>query len=255
MPFSDPLSSWGLLLVSVVSGVVFLLIYGAISFQQALKRTKRKIYAAVLEAVLFRHDLRTSLSAQGRLFQYGTVYFALAIPPIIVLLIPCLVILAQLELRYGARPLRVGESSVVVLQVSRPELVDKAQLIADPNLAVTPPVRVREKKEIVWRVDALGPGLHQVKVALADGSAAIAEEIPVATHPGRIETGIYNEWWMRMLYPSREKLPAGVIERLSLSYDAPELNFFGWRTHWLVIFALVSIVTGLLASRVFKIEV
>ena len=257
LPFQG-LSPWvGLLVVSIVSGVVFLLVYGRVSPQKTIKRTKGKIYTNLLEAVIFRHDLLASLKAQGRMSVQAAIYFSLAVPPILVLLVPCLIILAQLEVRYGLRPLHVGESSLVDLKLADGSLLNEVRIAASDGIEVTPPVRVLETKEVALRVDARKPGIHTLKLEFPSKNISLEEKIAVEAKPERLGPGAYTRWWKRLLYPSDlNLLPyANSVKELNVSYPGYELKLGGMQLHWLVVFAVVSILTGLVAAKCFKVEI
>ncbi len=141
-PFQGLSRLWGLLAVSLISGVILLLIYGRISNQDGIRRIKKKIGASLLEAVLYRHDLRTSLKAQGRMFVYGFVYFAYAVPPILILMVPCVLILAQLNLRYNSAGLPPGTPAILRVKVDNPNYLDSIALQAGGDAEVTPRLRI-----------------------------------------------------------------------------------------------------------------
>ena len=90
-PFGNMAPVWGLLFVSALSGILLLLVYGRISNQAAIRRTKKKIGGLMLEAVLYRRDLAVSLRAQARMFGQAFVYLGYALPPLVILMAPCLI--------------------------------------------------------------------------------------------------------------------------------------------------------------------
>ncbi|GAG02027.1 unnamed protein product, partial [marine sediment metagenome] len=67
-----------LLLISLVTGVVMLWIFGAVSNQKAIKRVKDKIKAHLLEILLFNDSLKMVFRAQGCVVGYTFKYMALA---------------------------------------------------------------------------------------------------------------------------------------------------------------------------------
>ena len=255
--FGAESSVWGLLLVSVISGVLFLILYGKISAQGTVKKVKRGIGANLLEAVLYRHDLRTSLGAQTKMFGGGFLYFMLAVPPILIMLIPCVLILAQLELRYGARPLRVGEAAVLSVKLRDASLVNDLRATAGNGVTLTSPVRIPETGEVAWRVDPKDVGLHPVTIELPSQGVKLEEHIAVGTSSGKIEPGSYSSWAMKLLYPSSIDLQTkgGAIEQITLPYPATSVSILGLKTHWLVIFGVISILAGIIASRIFHVEI
>jgi hypothetical protein len=249
---------WGLLAVSIVAGVILVVIYGYISNQSALKRVKKRITAGVYESVLFRHDLRTSLRAQLGMLVGGFRYFALAVPPLIVLLIPSLIILAQLNLRYGARALQPGERAIVRVDLAHEDALFTTELSSPTaGVTVTPPLRDLDTQSVSWRIDAAAADGRTPSLALAVNGVQAVEDLFIGAQPTVLPTARYASPWLQLLYPG-----AGIPESLrtqvrgiSITYPEQELSVAGIKVHWLLFFALISISSGLVASKVIGIEV
>ncbi len=65
-----------------------------------------------------------------------------------------------------------------------------------------------------------------------------------------------KSWWMALLYPGQRIIPApSPIREISLSYPETRYEFLGLRWHWLVIFLVFSILSGLAASKAFGVAV
>jgi uncharacterized membrane protein (DUF106 family) len=253
-PFSAFSPVVGLTVVSIIAGVLLLLAYGKVSNQAALKRVKANIHAALLESVLYRHDLRTSLRAQGRMLRYGGAYFLRAVPPLIILAIPCLIVLAQLNLRYEARGLRVGEPAIVNLTVVDAKLLEKVRLVPSDGLVATPPVRLPSEKKVFWRIEPTSPGAKNAVVDFQGDDGALSAPIAVGETRKALTLRASASWWNAILYPSSVTLPSSVSD-FSIAYPSRTLKVFGIKLHWIVFFFLVSLVAGLAASKIFHIEI
>ena len=256
IPLARGSADWQLFWISFVAGVLFLLAYGAVSNQKKLKQVKSKIAAALLEVVLYRHNLRALLAAQRDLLVNGVRYFLLAVPPILILIVPCLLLLANLNMRFGARALNPGESALLSVQLKDRKVLYRTSLAAPEGVLVSPPVRIAESEKIVWRVTAQTPQNSALKIRLGDsGSEFSADLLSGKTHK-YVPTASYNAWWERLLYPDTSVAPASaLIESISLSYPEASTALFGLKMHWIAIFAIVSILSGILASRVFRVEI
>lgn len=247
----------GLCLVSIVVGVIFLLLYGRVSNQGKIRDCKRAINAAFLEAILFRHDLRASLHAQGAMFLGGLRYFSLATPPLLILLLPSLFILAQLNLRYGLRPLRTAEPAIVSLRLEDASQLFNLSLESDSGgIDVTPPLRKQSEQEILWRVTPTTPGDKRLSVKLGDQQIISTELRVVGTRSPTVEAYGEQRWWSKILYPGTLLKTAGQqVRQAWISYPEQKLQIFGMHLHWIVVFCVVSILAGLVASRVLHIEI
>ena len=255
-PFGGISPVWGLVFISVLSGILLLLVYGRVSNQAGIKRTKRKIGSLMLEAVLYRRDLSTSLRAQAKMFGQAFVYLGYAFPPLVILTVPCLIVLAQLNLRYNARGLDVGEKTLLSLKLRKAVDLRHVKLSPSSGLAVTPPVRVADQNEIYWRIEPTRPGLQKVRIELEDQSVAFGKEVYDRSFGGRLSAGRYWSWWENLLYPGDRPFPKDcAFSEVYIRYPEISHRFLGISMHWLVIFALVSILSGLVAAKVFKVEI
>lgn len=247
---------WSLTVVSLVAGVVLLLMYGACSNQTKLRLVKRRIHAAFLEALLFRHDVFVSLRAQWRMFVGGLHYVALAVPPILIICIPCILLLSQLNLYYGYRPINAGEELVLRAKVQDRSLLDQVSIELSPGLKSTAPIRLYDSQEILWRVEPVSSGSQTLNAKLAGGGNSLSA--PIAVESGFLRLDAVNTAgaWKQLLYPGRLLgNTATAISEFAISYPSRYYNFVGYECSWITIFLIVSLLSGLVASRVLRVEI
>ena len=255
-PTASLSASLQLVWISIVAGIIFLLLYGMVSSQAAIKSVKRKIHAALLEVVLYRHDIRVSLAAQGRLFAYGGLYFLIAVPPILVLMIPCVLMLSQLNARFAYKPLKPGTASIVKAQVNDRRLLYRVGLELPGDVEVSPALRIPETQEVLWRVIPREAGRFELNLKLGETGKVFKDQLIVDGKTDSIVSHFYKDWWWRVLYPdTKMKGFADYLNSLTIAYPEEDLNLGGLKMHWIVIFAIVSILSGIVASRMFKIEI
>ena len=247
-PFYGVDKLWGLLFLSVLGGVLLLLCYGKVSNQKAIKRVKRSIMASLSESVLYRQNLRLCLKAQWKMLLGGIKYFAIAIPPILVLMIPCILMLAQMNLRYESNGLIVGEPTLLKVKVEQAEKIDDIDLKYSENVDVTPRLRDLENKEVVWRLTPKDETNIDVAVVVA-GTSEEYKQIIVVNDPS---ANVFEA----LLYPGNKRIPdESVISEIVVEYPGVSYKWLGINWHWLVLFLVISIISGLIASKVFGVSV
>lgn len=255
-PFAGLAPVWGLLFVSVLSGVVLVLLYGKVSNQAGLRKVKNRIFSYLLEAVIYRHDLKLCLGAQAKMFAQAFVYVAYAIPPILVLMIPCLIILAQLNLRYDVRGFSSGEHGLLEVRFSDPDVLEDVQLKTSPGLAATPALRDPEQGKAYWRLDAKGSGAQQISLNFSSSAPEFTQAVVFNQSGTAIWAKNYKNWLLSLIYPASSGFSkSGTLAELKLSYPEMRYRIFGINMHWLVVFAIVSILSGLAGSKIFGVEV
>ncbi len=258
LPFQgfDP---WvAMVVISAVTGVIMLMIFKRTSNQRAIRRIKDRIKGHILEALLFKDDFLITLRTQGSLFLCAFKYMGYSFAPMAVMLIPVVLILVQLEQRYGHRALQVGEAAVVSvsLREGMGHRVNEVTLHNDPGIVhETPSVRISSLGQVHWRVHAEEEGL--ILLQFEANGVTIEKNLTVGKGLHRCSAIKFRTgFWNRLLYPSEPPLPRdGIIESIEVAYPGQSLLFLGWDVHWLVAFFILSIVFGFALKGTLGVEV
>ena len=254
-----PLSGLGplaaLALVSLAAGVLMLWLFGLVSNQPAIRTLRDRIRGNLIAVRLFGDDLGLLFRLQWRLLRDNVLFLKYAVVPLLVLLVPVLVILAQLQLRFASRPLEPGEAALVKVTLRDVATLEGVTLETPEAVRVeTPGVRIPDLREVAWRVRADRPGEFRVRV-VAGGEPA-EKELRVGggwgtLSPLRTGRGALSAF----LHPGEPPLVGGPIEAIEVRYAPLELPFFGIRLHWLVVFFVLSLLSGFAFRRVLGVEI
>jgi len=252
----------GLLVVSVLTGVVMLLIFGKTSNQKAIRAAKARLKAHVAEIWLFKDNLGQMLLATARVFGHTGRYFLHSLRPLIFIFIPVVIIMVMLGVRFAHRPFRPAESAVVAVTVDEKAWTRDASVSltgSEGVEVVTPALRIPEKREIDWRIRVREAGTHEVTVTTPRGAVTKKIEarenarplVPLAASRGRTFSSAFLE------YPVEPPLPAasGVREIRVVDWPTRELRFLGFSVNWLVAFFILSMAAGFAVKDLFGVEV
>jgi uncharacterized membrane protein (DUF106 family) len=246
--------------VSLLTGLLMLFIFKKTSNQAGILRTKNLIKAHLLEIRLFKSDFGQTMRSQGRILLANGRYLGYAVKPMLVMLVPIMLLLLQLDVWYGARSLQPGESAIVkvTLEASATPLRTPLSIEAPAGLTVeTPALRIEEEREIDWRIRGDAAGLHDLRFSLNGVSftkTVAVGQAPLKTKivPLRVRSG----GWDALNHPGEALLPSNMpIVSVEVAYPPARLSLFGWRMHWLVAYFLLSIVFGFALKGVFKVEI
>ena len=172
------------------------------------------------------------------------------------LLLPFILVMAQLAAWYAWRPLRPGETAVLTASRTSPETRQPGApvLEAPEGLAVDAgPVRVPRLGEVSWRVRGVHPGAYHVR--LTDSDSAVSKEVVVAddlrpVSPRRVA----RRPLAALLYPREPVLPGRIYDRIDLAYPERELLLGPWRVNWLVAFFVLTLFFALLSRAPMRVE-
>jgi hypothetical protein len=248
---------WSLSLVSVAAGLLMLLVFRYASDQRRIKETKNAIKAHVLELWLFRDDPRIMLASQGRILRLNLRYLKLAVKPLLVVIFPMALMLIYLEGWFSYRPLRPGEAAIVSVQLTPGQTgsLNQASLQANAGLSVeTPALRIPAASEVDWRIRAESVGTHLLQIEVpgqkVEKTLIVSDKL-VPVSPRRVIDG----FWNKLLNP-REKpiLKASPLEQVEIHYPIRSIVVFGWEMHWIAVFFIISVISGIALKGLFRVE-
>lgn len=246
-----------LLVTSFLSSIVLMLTFKRFSNQEAVRVRKGRLISRTLELLLFQHDIVVSLTACGRILIANLAYLKEFLLPLAATMLPCILILIQLECWYGARPFKVGETVLVEAHLRKGEAAEKsaASLTASDVLSVeTEGVRVPALGEIDWRLRARAPGEGWIEVQ-SDG-APVRKRIIVDDRLRKVSISRSRPGlWSELTHPVEPAIEVGSpIERIDVRYPARELRLGDYEIHWLIAFFVLTVVFGLLLKGWLKVN-
>jgi uncharacterized membrane protein (DUF106 family) len=249
-----------LLVVSVVTGVVMLLVFGKTSNQQRIAETKDKLKAYIMEMWIFRNDTRVMFLAIGNVIRNNLRYLRHSLRPLVFILVPVLLIMVQLGIRYGSEPVAPGESARVTVTLDegvRATELDVGLQAPFAARVASAPLRIDSSGEVEWKVLGLSPGTHELVLSTPGGP--LTKTFVVAGEPGVRTVGAVRArglTWSAFLYPSERPIPRdSVVKSIEVHYEPAGLSVFGIGLHWLLVFFVVSVAAGFALKGVFGIEV
>ncbi len=245
-----------LCLISAGAGILLIKLFGLFSNQEKIREAKNHISAHLLGVVLYKDDIRICLREQRRLLKANLLYMIHTLLPLLILVLLCIPILTQLNLRYGYRPLAVGEkANITVTTVDQPSSLTDVSIRSGGGLkAVTPPVRIKEHHEVVWKIEAIKEGKQEIQISL--NGIGSTKRVDVGAGADKITPLRSNKLLDRFFHPGEEGFGKDSnIESIRISYSPRYILVFGHPFHWILIFCAVSMSSGLLFKRIFKVEI
>src|SRR5262245_55586574 len=172
---------WSLFVISALGGILLVWIFGKVSNQDAIQKTRNRLSAELIALRLFKDDLKVFFGIQFQVLLWTFKYLRHSLIPMLILMVPAMIILIQLNLHYASRPLNIGEQALVKVKLRGPMAMDQGaniSLQAPDNLKIeTSGVRVEELKEVCWRVRGVSAGRFDLTVS--DGKESVTKQVVV----------------------------------------------------------------------------
>ncbi|RMF94266.1 MAG: hypothetical protein D6734_08190 [Candidatus Schekmanbacteria bacterium] len=257
-PFKNMAPVWGITVVSLITGVVMLIIFRYTSNQEGIKNTKEKIKGYLLEVRLFNHDLQQMLKSQKKILRTNLTYMRYSVTPMLVMIIPVIFILVQLDSRYAYRPLKEGEKTIVCLKLDDGILINNADIELELPKGLkldAPPLRIERENEIDWRLRVEKSGNYKLTF-IVNGKRyekkLLAENILQRVGAEKEKVNFEHI----LLTPAETPFPSdSPIEEVRINYPEMNLTFWGVEIHWLIVFFVLSIISAFGLKDVFKVQV
>ncbi len=252
----------GLTLVSLVVAVGMLLIFKHTSNQDALDKVKRKIHASLFEIRLFNDDLVAIMRAQLDILRHNLTYIRLSLWPLVWMMAPLVLVIAQLQFHYAYDGLRPGEPVILTVHLkgadSAPPEAPKPVATLDPGLGVkveTPSVWVPAERELVWRISAQHSGDHEITIQLdgtTESKTVRVRDDVVRRSPLRVGSSLLDQ----IIYPAEPPLAASSpIASIELTYPDRSVDVLGVGLHWMIVFFVLSLIFAFALRRPFGVTI
>jgi len=260
-PFRHLSPFWPVLIISAVTGLLFLFIFKWTSNQDALRKVKNKIKAHIFSIRLFDVNPGQLFAILGRILAANFRYISLFIVPFVFLVIPFLFVAAQIDARYSYRGLEPGEQALLKVQLA-PELnpmkiTARLQLPKGLQKDIGP-LRNLKDNELVYRITCEEPHDGDLVLHLQQGEEnqridKLCNMTPLAAAYSRARV---TSLLQQVLHPLEKPLDAnGPVQRITLQYPRQSIVFLWIHWHPLVLFVVLSVVIGFAVKGLFKVEI
>lgn len=271
LPFRQLPPIVGLAVVSLVTAIAMLLIFKRTSNQARLAAVKRQIHASIFEIRLFNDDLRAIFRAQGEILRHNLTYLRLSIVPMFWMIVPLLLVIAQLQFHYGYSGLELGHPVLLKAQVREgvtlsatggPDAVRASLSNANPPAVLdapgeievqTPAVWLPGSREVIWRIAPRAPGYFDLQLRVGretfTKSVQVSDEV-VRRSPVRLDPAFLNQ----LLYPAEAPLPSdAAVTSISVAYPERDIPVFGLELHWMIVYFALSMIFAFALRKRFNV--
>jgi hypothetical protein len=226
-----------------------------VSSPAKVRETKNLIKAHILAIRLYRDFWRTIIASFFKSLYYTGKYFALNLLPLLLVLPLMFLLFVQMDIRYGMRPFRAGESFTVKARFSGD--IGSVEASVSPSAffkTTMNPVYIPALREIDWKLKASAAGSAAIDLridgATVEKNLVIGENLLALSNERLASSSLAH-----FIYPAEKLLaPAPALACISLRYPARSVSFLGLRTHWLVYYLALTMIIALALKKKFGVE-
>lgn len=255
LPFAKLPPFWGILFLSLDTSLFVLVVYRWISSPAKVRETKNQIKANILAIRLYRDFWRTIVGSFFKSMFYTGKYFVLNLFPLLAVLPLMFLLFVQMDVRYGMRPFRSGESITVKARFHSGIGAMNAEI--QPNPYFRPamnPVYIDSLREIDWKLKAGRDGKTDIAVTV-NGATASKSLVVGNTLSALSNRKLSASSLTHFIYPVEKLLEAPTpIRSITIQYPARSVSFLGLHAHWLVWYLVLTMVIVLALKNKFGVE-
>ena len=231
IPFAAAPPWVGVAVIGVAFGVVALVAMKYTTNQKRVGLYKDRYQGHILAIKLFRDSFSVVVGSLAKTLAWIGAYLTEQFKPVLVMIVPFVLLFAQMQMRLAYRPLDLGKPVLVTIELDPATPADDVDVKFDlpPGLALAAkPVREPSRQRVVASLVATQPGAHVAKLTCG------GETVEKVIHAGDLE-GVpmvsplrSNDFWDRLLYPGEAAFgDASRFERVSLVFPVRSLDCFG----------------------------
>jgi len=259
LPFHNMSPWFGMIFISFLTALLMLFIFRHTSNQEGIRHVKNKIKAYLLELRLFNDNLGLSLKSQGNILRTNLKYIGYSAKPMLVMIIPLILILIQLNFWFGYKALSIGQEAILKVKLEESYNPLETDIKIEPLSSLTietSPLRIIEDNEINWRFRAKENGTYNLTLALKGQKftkqVIVTQKSINKISPLKIRRNFIDE----VLYPAEAPFKKdSPIKSVEITYPTKSMNLFGWHIHWLIAYFALSIIFGFAFKGICKVEI
>jgi hypothetical protein len=254
-----------LIIMSLISAVVFLLIFKVTSNQRKIRRYKQQAFAYILQMRLHRDQLGLLFGSIFNILKYNLLYIRQNLVPLLMVCLPLILFTVQVNHRCGYQPLAPGQTFIIRAQLDAlaPTVANSAPdgiaCEGAPDILIeTPPLQLMSESQVFWRarvatrpetplptIQLKIPGQHwDVRRGIAVGNS-LSRFGPTLTQWSLIDGIVAN---------AEGFLPeTTAVQSVTINYARASYPLLFWRLDALVLYFLFTLILALCLKGAFKV--
>ncbi len=258
LPFGRTHHTLQLVWLSVLTGVGMAYVFKITSSQKAIKRTKDRLKARILEMRLYQDDAVLIFRGLGGALKNNALYLTTIFVPFLIMIVPVAIVFTQLDQRFSRSYLTPGSTALLSVQLR--DVLDPFTTPVEIHIEggaspIGKPVRDLVTRETDWKILVDTGGMPQVTLYAKGASYSfplVAESTYRMIGTERRASALFEP----ILHPGLPPIPPdSPFERVRVEYPPASHWLLGWHVHWIVIFLVYSMLAAFAIKVLAGIEI
>ncbi|NWF91139.1 MAG: hypothetical protein HXY50_16960 [Ignavibacteriaceae bacterium] len=258
LPFGRTHHTLQLVWLSLLTGLGMAYVFKLTSSQRAIKRTKDRIKARILEMRLYQDDAVLILRGLGGALRGNIVYLGTIFVPFVIIVVPVAIVFTQLDQRYSRSHLAPGSNPLLTVKLKEGfnPFETAVELTTGGEVSIHgKPVRDSVSRKVIWKLHVGVGGTHEVAV-YAKGTSYTFPLVAEGAHRmigfQRKASGLFEP----ILHPALPPIPPdSPFELVEVGYPSARHPLLGRHVHWIVIFLVYSLIAAAALKILIGIEI
>jgi hypothetical protein len=252
-----------IVLLSLLSAIIFLLIFKKTSNQQKISYHKDKIFGNVLQIPLYQDRFDVLLVSVFNILKHNLLYIKQTLLPLVVMLIPLLLVTVQVNNRCGYAPLKVDQRFIIQATLDPEELsadiLDSTYCETSADIALeTLPLRIETEGSVLWRAKVIQEAsAPRIRIGVQGREQSIEKIIVTDYERKRFspETRKWS-WWNWVFHNAEGFLPDEALFRtVANEYTRASYPFLFWNVDAIVLYIIFTLIFSFVLKGVFNVTI
>jgi hypothetical protein len=254
--------------LSLVSAVIFLVLFKQTSNQARIQQYKNKIFGHILQMGLYKDRLGILFSNILNILRYNILYVKETVIPLLVICVPLVIFTVQVNNRSGYDPIKTNQDfiirAVIDTNVVKENLIDfmtKIYCKLSPEILLeTPPLRIVSDGEVFWLAKVLkhpDRGYARIQIGVR-GSDLVVEKRIVTDYGVKRFSSAKDKWsFSGGLINNAEGFISknAFLKSVSINYKRANYSLLFWPVDSIVLYLVFTLICAFALKGLFKVTI
>ena len=254
------------IVISVLSALLFLVIFKKLSNQKMIRFYKNRILGHIFSIRLYKDQPILTLKIVLSIFGYQLIYLKYMLTPLIVIFLPLMVLTVQLNNRYGYLPLKEDDHFMIEAKLDKtrtPDIEKSLETIkwnTSRGIQIeTPPLRMVSEATVIWRAKVIPLQTERQFFQISvDGTAETVEKKIITAMTKERFSPEKRKWDLSGLFINNGEefiAKTSPFKSITVSYERASYPFLVWQTDPIILYFILILAFGLIFKPILRVSI